>query len=78
MPAISCDTYQPPYPGGHLQTILPKLFRKRKLPDYERERVTTPDNDFIDLDWIKKTAPGWPCCFMAWRAAHIRNTSEAP
>ena len=57
MPAISCGTYRPPYPGGHLQTILPKLFRKRKPPAYERERVTTPDNDFIDLDWIKKGRP---------------------
>ena len=39
-------------PGGHLQTIYPSLFRKAPLPKYRRERITTPDRDFIDLDWV--------------------------
>jgi len=39
----------------HLQTIYPALFRKKiNLSDSWRERLTTPDNDFIDLDWCGK------------------------
>ena len=39
--------------NGQLQTILPALFRKTGTPNYERERLTLSDNDFVDLDWIK-------------------------
>lgn len=40
--------------NGHAQTIWPILFHKRRqaLPKYERERWTTPDDDFIDLDFV--------------------------
>src|SRR5258706_11603021 len=46
--------YRPPLwlPGGHLQTIFPYFFRRTALPVYRRERIDTPDGDFIDLDWI--------------------------
>jgi hypothetical protein len=37
--------------SGHLQTIYPTLFRKVNPSIYLRERITTPDNDFLDLDW---------------------------
>jgi predicted alpha/beta-fold hydrolase len=38
--------------NGHLQTIYPALFRKTpNPPDYRRERLTTPDHDFIDVDF---------------------------
>lgn len=45
--------YTPPrwLPGGHAQTLWPLLCRDR-LPEYRRTRWTTPDDDFIDLDWI--------------------------
>jgi len=46
-------------PGGHAQTIWPLLI-KGPLPSYRRERWTTPDDDFIDLDWIAGKA-GAPC-----------------
>ncbi len=39
-------------PGGHAQTIIP-LIRRGALPDYRRERIDTPDRDFIDLDWLE-------------------------
>ncbi len=49
------------YPGApfyqfnpHLQTILPALVRKVKGVNYERERFTLSDGDFVDLDWIDK------------------------
>jgi uncharacterized protein len=38
--------------NGHIQTIYPSLFRKVVVP-YERERLTLPDGDFLDLDWVK-------------------------
>lgn len=37
--------------NGHLETIYPALFRKVRGVSYERERITTPDDDFLDLDW---------------------------
>lgn len=41
------------YLNGHLETILPGLFRKVDGVHYTRERIDTPDDDFLDLDWIK-------------------------
>ena len=38
-------------PGGHAQTIWP-ILRKGPAPAFRRERWTTPDDDFIDLDWL--------------------------
>jgi hypothetical protein len=36
----------------HLQTIYPALYRKPPTPpNYRRERLTTPDQDFIDIDF---------------------------
>src|SRR3954466_5170365 len=46
-------------PGGNLQTIWPALFARRgdgPRPEYTRERWTTPDGDFIDLDWLAGSA----------------------
>jgi predicted alpha/beta-fold hydrolase len=37
--------------GGHLQTILPSVLRRVDGICFRRERITTPDGDFIDLDW---------------------------
>ena len=39
--------------NGHLQTILPSLFRKVPGVNYHRERVATPDGDFLNLDWAQ-------------------------
>ena len=37
----------------HFQTIYPYLFRKTALKSsLYRERLITPDNDFIDIDWL--------------------------
>lgn len=45
--------YTPPFlfRNGHVQTIFPVLFRKVRGVTYTRERITTFDNDFLDLDW---------------------------
>ena len=42
-------------PGGNLQTIWPALYSRRVFgthPQYRRERWTTPDADFIDVDFL--------------------------
>jgi len=50
-------------PGGHIQTIWPALFSRDQAvgvvevtPAYRRQRLTTPDGDFIDLDWQDQPA----------------------
>jgi len=54
MPLIQ-SKYKPPFwlRNGHLATIIPSSFRKVDGVAYERERITTEDNDFLDLDWLK-------------------------
>ena len=38
-------------PGGHAQTIYPVLIRRPRV-HYRRQRLATPDGDFIDFDWV--------------------------
>ena len=57
--------YRPPrwLPGGHLQTIwAAKLARAHAgpRPAFERERWTTPDGDFIDVDFLAAAPEGAP------------------
>ena len=40
--------------NGHIQTIYPYYVRRVYGISYQRERIYTPDNDFLDLDWLKK------------------------
>ena len=54
--------YQAPWwlPGGNLQTIWAALHGLRYLdakPLFRRERWTTPDQDFVDVDWLSDS----PC-----------------
>ena len=49
--------YQSPWwlPGGNLQTIWGALYARRTRdakPEFRRERWTTPDADFIDIDFL--------------------------
>ena len=56
MPIIE-SSYRAPFPfrGPHLTTILAKLVRAVKPLKYIRERISTHDYDFIDLDFVKNS-----------------------
>ncbi|NPA68109.1 MAG: alpha/beta fold hydrolase [Chlorobi bacterium] len=47
------NDFIPPYPfkNKHISTVVPSLFRKIKDVSYERVRIDTPDNDFLDVDF---------------------------
>lgn len=40
----------------HVETIYPALFRTVDTITYNRERIPTPDDDFLDLDWLKSNS----------------------
>lgn len=56
MPIIQESSYNthPFYiKNGHFETIIPSFLGSVKGVNYTRERITTEDGDFLDLDWIK-------------------------
>jgi len=55
MPYLDGSTYRAPFlfRNNHLNTIYPSLYRKVKGVVFERERLRTVDDDFIDIDWSK-------------------------
>jgi predicted alpha/beta-fold hydrolase len=54
VPIIS-STYTPPplLHGSHRQTLYASLVRRIEFAYDRRERIETPDDDFLDLDWAK-------------------------
>ncbi|MBK0404908.1 alpha/beta fold hydrolase [Adhaeribacter sp. BT258] len=54
MPVLPTPVFSPPFYqfNKHLQTILPSMLRKVSGVNYTRERISTPDRDFLDLDWL--------------------------
>jgi len=67
--------YQPPYWlfNGHLQTIIPSQFRKVEDLRYEREKINTPDDDFLLLDWS-----GTPSSKLAIISHGLEGDSHRP
>ncbi len=55
MPLIHNSSYKAPllFRFNHFNTTFPALFREVNDVKYSRERITTPDQDFIDMDWSK-------------------------
>jgi predicted alpha/beta-fold hydrolase len=53
-----CREYRSPawLPGRHVQTLYPYFFLRPRPPSYRRERIGTPDGDFIDFDWLEPPA----------------------
>lgn len=51
MPIVRSDFSAPFFfQNNHLQTVYQTLFRKVKEVSYTRERITTSDDDFLDID----------------------------
>ena len=57
---IPRSTYCPPalFSNPHVQTVFPSLFRRVPGIHYQRERIETPDGDFLDLDWSRNGSSG--------------------
>jgi predicted alpha/beta-fold hydrolase len=55
MPLVPVSSYRPPFllRNGLLQTVFPTLLRSSPPSFYQRERINTPDDDFLDLDWAR-------------------------
>ncbi len=60
MPVVAPSTYRPPFgfANGHMQTVYPVLFRRVAMVTCRRERIHTPDGDFLDLDWDESSGSG--------------------
>ena len=54
MPVLSSDEYTPSfiYRNGHRNTLLSHLLRPTGLVKFQRQRLCTPDDDFIDIDCL--------------------------
>lgn len=54
MPVLT-DTYMGPWwsISGQASSLVPYFTRRPDLPQYTRERLDTPDGDFIDIDWLR-------------------------
>lgn len=53
MPLVHLKSKISPFwlPNGHFQSIYPALFRQINGIKYFREKIVTPDDDFLNLDW---------------------------
>lgn len=51
-------------PGGHLQTLGGKYLRRLPPLPLRRERIDTPDGDFLDLDFGPDAHPGGPLVLL--------------
>lgn len=62
MPVLSDSKYTPPRFLGnrHIQTSAPSFFRPTPQIEYVRERLETPDCDFLQLDWSMCTPTQQP------------------
>ena len=55
MPILSSSYTKPPlfYLNGHFETIMPSIWRRINGVNYLREKIKTPDEDFLNLDWSR-------------------------
>ncbi len=53
--------YRPPFVfrSGYWNTIYPTYFREVEGIDYRREKIDTPDGDFLILDWSTVSSSDW-------------------
>lgn len=69
MPVLETSAYRSPrwLRNGHLQTVA-SSFRRVPAVAYGRERIGTPDGDFLDLDWSRDGGrpPGAPLVIISY------------
>lgn len=58
MPVLPVSSYKGsgPLANGHVQTMFPVLFRPMPVVEYHRQRLETPDGDFLDVDFSSAAA----------------------
>jgi len=68
--------------GRHAQTLVARFLRSGDGPDFERERVETPDGDFLDVDWCPEPEPDAPLALVVHglegsaRRRYVRNVAR--
>jgi hypothetical protein len=50
--------------GAHAQTLVARVLRSGEGPALVRERLHTPDEDFLDLDWGPEPTAGAPIALV--------------
>jgi len=69
-------------PGPHAQTLAARVLRPAEGPFVERERLWTPDGDFLDLDWAPDPGPDAPIALVmhglegSAQRRYMRNTAR--
>ncbi|MDZ7779544.1 MAG: hydrolase [Gemmatimonadota bacterium] len=80
MPTVS-DVFRPSRwaPGPHLQTLAARMLRSGNGLVYRRERLSTADGDFLDLDWGPDPGPDAPIVLVMHglegcsKSGYVRN-----
>jgi predicted alpha/beta-fold hydrolase len=75
VPLIENSAYRPTFwlRNGQAQTLVPRLVRRIAPPAIVRERIATPDDDFLDLDWTGRGA-----AHLAILAHGLEGCSRSP
>lgn len=60
MPVLPTSSYRSPrwLRNAHVQTVWPTLCRRVEKVGFIRERLDTPDGDFLNLDWLRGSGHG--------------------
>ncbi|TDR30507.1 YheT family hydrolase [Hydromonas duriensis] len=75
----SLEPYKAPWwaSNAHVQTIAP-TYHRTPQPIYTRQRWDTPDNDFIDLDWVNAHKINQPNQRLVILFHGLEGSSQSP